>query len=130
MTSSRSRRMVCGLAAAAALAPLSLYGQTNNTGRVQGTVFDSTRALPLAAASVEMIEVGDPSRMWRATTNARGEFTFDSLAAGSYRGDLAPASRFARGESALARCESWQRQARKGAIERSVETDVGEAHLR
>lgn len=58
--------------------------QPAKLARLQGTVFDSTRALPLATAAVEMIEASDPSKLWRTTTNSRGEFDFDSLPPGTY----------------------------------------------
>lgn len=62
----------------------SVAAQSFKPGQIQGVVFDSTRAGPLGGSVVEMVDAKDPLRIWRTTSSARGEFSFDSLSSGTY----------------------------------------------
>ena len=53
-------------------------------GRVEGTVWDSTRAQPLVGSVVQLINASDRSSSRSATTDERGRFRFDSLLPGGW----------------------------------------------
>ncbi len=53
-------------------------------GRVEGTVWDSTRAQPLVRSVVQLINASDRSSSRSATTDKRGRFRFDSLVPGGW----------------------------------------------
>ncbi len=53
-------------------------------GRVEGTVWDSTRAQPLVGSVVQLINASDRSSSRSATTDQRGRFRFDSLLPGGW----------------------------------------------
>lgn len=80
-----TRQMMMTAAAIAVCAsPVAASAQQAKPARIQGVIFDSTRAAPLGSSVVEMIDAKDPLRIWRTTSTSRGEFSFDSLASGTY----------------------------------------------
>lgn len=64
--------------------PALLQAQSSKPARIAGSVFDSTLNAPMVAASVDVILADDPSRLWRATTDDKGNFRLDSLGAGRF----------------------------------------------
>ena len=67
-----------------ALAP-HVKAQGNPVGRVEGVVFDSVHARPLAGARVAAVGTGGRSDVLRAaTSDSAGRFHIDSLPAGQY----------------------------------------------
>lgn len=68
-----------GIAAAGTTAPTSAQGV-----RLVGFVVDSLGRRPLAAAHVQLVARGDPSRARTTVTDSLGAFAFDSVSAGLY----------------------------------------------
>lgn len=52
--------------------------------RLSGIVWDSTLAAPLSGAMVQAVRADDPTRLRRATADAKGNFRLDSLEPGDY----------------------------------------------
>jgi len=69
---------------AGAVMPALLHAQPSKPARLQGTVYDSTRALSFAGAEVVVMDTKAPASLWRTTTDARGGFRFDSLPGGTF----------------------------------------------
>ncbi len=62
----------------------SQAGKPVPRGRVEGTVWDSTRAQPLVRSVVQLINTSDRSSSRSATTDKRRRFRFDSLVPGGW----------------------------------------------
>lgn len=62
----------------------SQEGKSVLRGRVEGTVWDSTRAQPLVGSVVQLVNASDRSSSRSATTDERGRFRFDSLLPGGW----------------------------------------------
>jgi len=57
--------------------PLSLQGQTSKNGHIKGRILDSTSALPLGFATIQVIKTQDNSLVDGALSEDNGEFKID-----------------------------------------------------
>jgi hypothetical protein len=83
--------MICSLRTTATIAALALcitrpaHAQSESGGRIEGVVFDSVHARPLADAHVIAVGTGAQSEVRReATTDSLGRYHIDSLSLGRY----------------------------------------------
>jgi hypothetical protein len=79
------RRALCAgfcLLAVACMFPTVCLGQAQNTGTIAGTVFDSSHSAIPSAAVVLTSE--DRGNVYKATSGAEGQYTFNDLPTGSY----------------------------------------------
>ena len=82
---SRRARALALLAGALLAGTATVAGAQTPAGRLEGTVFDSTRSAPLAGARVSVTRLGvEPETTHVATTDAQGQYAFDRLDAGEY----------------------------------------------
>jgi len=70
--------------AVSAVSAVSAAAQSDTTGAISGTVYDSIARAPLSGATVQMVDAAHPERLRSVTTDAKGRFTIDALTPGRY----------------------------------------------
>jgi hypothetical protein len=83
------RHMVLGLAAASVLllcpkTSARAQQEAQGTATVEGVVYDSVRAVPLAGATVQLISRVDPSQAFSTETDSTGAFRIASVPRGQF----------------------------------------------
>jgi hypothetical protein len=78
----RVRVLLCLVGMLVTTQPAIVHGQAQNTGTIAGSVYDATKSVVPAAAVT--LTSDDRGNVYKATSNAEGEYTFNDLPAGSY----------------------------------------------
>lgn len=77
-----SRTLLCLFTLLLLALPARAFGQAQNTGTIGGNVLDASKSV-IPGASITLTS-DDHGNVYRSTSNAQGEFTFNDLPAGTY----------------------------------------------